>query len=175
MHARKLVGPEILPGWCVVGGCIASQIAELRVFARSGLRLCLQLDRRLSELMHLQGCDQWGAVIAVLVSASTYPCHWSAEHPATFSAQSAEHMCQQCSKASWLSTVCVLRTGASSTRVSNALGGGRPRAARRTAIASGVLTLTATSVFAVLICALHGHVRVLSSRLYIVWGALKAD
>ncbi len=41
--------------------------------------------------------------------------------------------------------------GASSTRVSNALGGGRPRAARRTARMSGVLTVSATSLCAVLI------------------------
>ena len=49
--------------------------------------------------------------------------------------------------------------GASSTRVSKALGGGRPRAARRTARMSCVLSLSATSLCAVLILVFRNQAR----------------
>lgn len=49
-------------------------------------------------------------------------------------------------------------SGAASTRVGNALGGGRPRAARRTAYASGVLSLAATLVSAACILTLSHDV-----------------
>ena len=48
-------------------------------------------------------------------------------------------------------TASVPTAGASSTRVSNALGAGRPRAARRTARVSGVLSVVSTSIAAGLI------------------------